>query len=136
MTERTVEEILAENERLKLELENAQLRLSLAQAQNLMLQNPGPETDRQVLQENPKAPGGAPVPRAPLGGAPSPPKPGDEVRVTCRSGATIKATGMRCQGKIQKIQGILEPTGGITGGGGRRVVYVCQTCQQPWHVVY
>ena len=165
MTERTLEDLQAENERLKLALENAQLEKQgleveldsatliantlLAQAQAAravedmgpqapQLQiNAGPESQRQVIPEQPKGPGGAPVPRAPLGANPGgPPKAGEMVRVTCRAGTTIRATGQRCEGKIQKLQGMTGDGDGITGGGGRRVIYVCQTCNQPWHIVY
>jgi len=124
----------AENERLHLELENANMRATL-NAMNNGTPSSGVE-GLQVGPPPPKAPGGAPVPRAPIA-APLPdahihtgaPKAGDLVRVTCRSGANIRATGQKCTHHTQKIQGIVPRE-----GGGRRVIYVCELCKQPWNV--
>ena len=124
----------ADNERLRLELENANLRATI----NAM-NNGVPSTDVEGVRVGPAAPimpGGAPVPRAPIAiPLPEPelqagaPKSGSIVHVTCRSGAVIRATGLKCTGRQQKIQGIVPRE-----GGGRQVIYVCETCKQPWNV--
>lgn len=139
--DKVVENLMEENARLRLELENAQLKLSLHEHQAALRGNPPleefwkGEAHPGILADHgpaqPHGPGGAPVPRAPVVPVQTgPPKQGDIVNVACRSGARTPQ-GDRCQGRKQMLQAV------VSGGeSGRRVIYVCQSCRQPWNVTY
>lgn len=140
----SLQELQEENDRLRAELDNARLKLELSSLQAQI----GPEWEGSPFPplENiptdttprPFGPGGAPVPRAPI--TPSAPKgtpkQGDIVNMACRTGAIVRATGQKCDGRQATMSGIVNNGDGLSGAGGRRVIYVCTTCNQPWHVVY
>ena len=126
-----------DNARLRLELENSHLRfeaykLNQAMAVGQMPSFPSDGVTHPSLTPQPKTSGGAPVPLPPRVPVQSgPPKQGDVVNVACRSGAVIRATGQRCDGRKAKIQAKMGSQGmGLNGAGGRRVIYVCQKCNQ------
>lgn len=142
-TDQALTEALTENERLRVELENTKMRYEIARMNASIASGEVPsfkagDVTHPVMKPQPIGPGGAPVPlppRVPV--QEGPPKQGDVVNVSCRSGAVIRATGQRCDGRRAKIQGIMGNNGvALNGGGGRRVIYVCQKCSQPWTITY
>jgi hypothetical protein len=100
-----------ENEMLTLELANSKLRFETYKMNQAMESGNMPSFSDEgvthpVLTPQPKSSGGAPVPlppRVPVQAGP--PKQGDIVHMACRSGAVVRATGQKCDGRQAKILG-------------------------------